>query len=128
MLNTLKEHGFFRELLREEQAPAQLPKGNYHLSKAQLSELEEYKQKLARLYADYPKAKDLIGAIVMNCNPFTLGHRYLMETCAKQCDMLLVFVVQENKSYFPFTDRIRLVREGCSDLDNVCVVGREVLT
>lgn len=92
------------------------------------SELGEYKQKLARLYADYPKAKDLIGAIVMNCNPFTLGHQYLMEACAKQCDMLLVFVVQEDKSYFPFTDRIRLVREGCSDLDNVCVVGREVLT
>lgn len=123
LLGTLKEHDFFRDLLQEEQAPAQLSKGNYPLSKAQLLELEEYKQKLTKLYADYPKAKDLVGAIVMNCNPFTLGHRYLIETCAQKCDMLIVFVVQEDKSYFPFADRIRLVREGCSDLENVCVVG-----
>lgn len=58
----------------------------------------------------------------MNCNPFTLGHRYLVETCAKKCDMLIVFVVQEDKSFFPFADRIRLVKEGCRDLENVCVV------
>lgn len=46
-----------------------------------------------------------------------------MNECAKKCDMLIVFVVQEDKSYFPFADRIRLVREGCHDLENVCVIG-----
>ena len=59
----------------------------------------------------------------MNCNPFTLGHRYLIETCAEKCDMLIVFVVQEDKSYFLFEDRLSLVQEGCSDLENVCVTG-----
>ena len=47
-------------------------------------------------YLDMLKTyKDEIGAIVMNCNPFTLGHRYLIETAAKQCKKLFVFVVEE---------------------------------
>lgn len=123
LLDTLKENDFFRDYLQKKQPNHLGPKGNYHLSEAQLLELEEYKQKLSKLYADYPGAKDFVGAIVMNCNPFTLGHRYLIETCAKKCDMLIVFVVQEDKSYFPFADRIRLVEEGCSDLENVRVTG-----
>lgn len=123
LLETLKENEFFRERMRENQPSCQTSKGSYHLSEEQLSELEEYKKSLVKLYSDYPKAKNLVGAIVMNCNPFTLGHRYLIETCAKKCDMLIVFVVQEDKSYFPFEDRLRLVKEGCSDLENVCVTG-----
>ena len=34
-----------------------------------------------------------VGAIVMNCNPFTMGHRYLIETAASQVDRLYVFVL-----------------------------------
>ena len=62
-----------------------------------------------------------IGAIVMNCNPFTLGHKHLITVAAKNVDYLYVFVVQEDKSYFPFADRIQLVRKGCTDISNVCV-------
>ena len=40
------------------------------------------------------------GAVVMNCNPLTLGHRYLIEQALKQCDYLMIFVVQEDKSFF----------------------------
>jgi [citrate (pro-3S)-lyase] ligase len=61
------------------------------------------------------------GAIVMNCNPFTLGHRYLIETAAAQVDELIIFVVQEDKSFFAFADRIRLVKLGTADLTNVIV-------
>lgn len=61
------------------------------------------------------------GAVVMNCNPFTLGHRYLVQHAAEQCDSLLVFVVEEDASEFPFTDRIRLVREGTADIPGVTV-------
>ncbi len=122
LMDTLKENDFFRNSLQEKQPYNQISKGNYNLSATQLSELEDYKRMLSKLYLDYPGAKDLVGAIVMNCNPFTLGHRYLVETCAKKCDMLIVFVVQEDKSFFPFADRIRLVKEGCRDLENVCVV------
>ncbi len=61
------------------------------------------------------------GAIVMNCNPFTLGHRYLIEEAAKQVDRLHVFMVKEDKSAFPSGVRYRLVCDGTSDLKNVVV-------
>ena len=60
-----------------------------------------------------------IGAIVVNCNPFTYGHRYLIETAAKQCDVLHLFVLSEDKSYFSADVRYELVRQGVADLDNV---------
>lgn len=63
-----------------------------------------------------------IGAIVMNANPFTLGHRYLVEYAAKQVDLLYVFVVEEDLSEFPFKVRKCLVEQGTTDLPNVCVV------
>lgn len=130
LLDTLREHDFFRESLSEKQPPHQICKENYNLAEAQLAELEAYKKKLEKIYSEYSKPKELVGAIVMNCNPFTLGHRYLIETCAKKCDMLIVFVVQEDKSFFSFEDRIRLVRAGCEGLENVRVVesGKFVLS
>ena len=62
------------------------------------------------------------GAIVMNCNPFTLGHRYLIEYAASKVDYLYIFVVEENKSFFPFEDRFQLVQQGTVDLPNVVVL------
>lgn len=62
------------------------------------------------------------GAIVMNCNPFTLGHRYLIEQACAQVDRLLIFVVEEDKSFFKFKDRIAMVRLGTADLDKVTVI------
>lgn len=64
----------------------------------------------------------LNGSIVMNCNPFTLGHRYLIEYAAKKVDNLYIFVVEENKSYFEFKDRFELVKNGTADLKNVIVL------
>lgn len=46
-----------------------------------------------------------IGAIVMNCNPFTYGHQYLIETAARLVNLLYIFVVEEDKSIFPFSQR-----------------------
>ena len=63
-----------------------------------------------------------IGSIVMNCNPFTLGHLYLIEYAAKQVDYLYIFVVEEDKSFFKFEDRIELVKTGTSHLENVKVL------
>ncbi len=64
----------------------------------------------------------VIGAIVMNCNPFTLGHKYLIERAAGQVDHLYIFVVEEDKSFFPFQDRIQLVRAGTAEFGNVIVI------
>lgn len=63
-----------------------------------------------------------IGAIVMNCNPFTKGHRYLAEAAAKSCDHLYVFVVSENKSLFSAEDRLKMAELGTADLPNVTVL------
>ena len=57
----------------------------------------------------------------MNCNPFTLGHRYLIEQASEKVDHLYVFVVEEDKSFFPFSDRIGLVKKGTADLKNITV-------
>lgn len=65
---------------------------------------------------------DITGAIVMNCNPFTLGHRYLIEQAAAKVDKLIIFVVEEDLSFFKFKDRYDLVRKGTSDIPNVHVV------
>ena len=63
-----------------------------------------------------------VGAIVMNANPFTLGHQYLIEQAAGQTDVLYVFVVEEDKSYFSFVDRIKMVMMGTRYLKNVKVL------
>ena len=68
------------------------------------------------------KTDGIVGAAVMNCNPFTLGHRYLIETAAKECDRLYIFVLSEDKSQFPAADRLELVRKGTADLGNVTVL------
>lgn len=71
------------------------------------------------------KAHGTIGAVVMNCNPMTLGHRYLIETAAAQCDFLYLFVVSEDKSAVPAADRRAIVEEAVADLDHVRVVGTD---
>lgn len=68
------------------------------------------------------KSTGTVGAIVMNANPFTLGHRYLIETAVKKCDSLYVFVVSEDKSLFSADDRIEMVRLGTKDIENVIVL------
>jgi len=66
--------------------------------------------------------------LVMNCNPFTFGHLYLIEKAASENDEVLVFVVQEDKSSFPFKDRYELVKEGVKHIPNVKVIpGTEYL-
>lgn len=62
-----------------------------------------------------------VGAIVMNANPFTLGHRALVEYAAAHCDVLHLFVVEEDRSLFPTAARFRLVEEGTAELANVRV-------
>ena len=62
-----------------------------------------------------------VGAVVMNGNPFTLGHRHLIETAAGQCGVLHVFVVEEDRSLFPAEDRLALIREGTKDIPGVRV-------
>ncbi len=86
--------------------------------------LEQSPDGIERYYAKMQHPEDEgedVGAIVVNCNPFTLGHRYLVEYAAANCGLLHVFVVQEDQSVFPFKVRLSLVEQGVADLPNVRV-------
>ena len=70
------------------------------------------------------------GAIVMNCNPFTNGHRLLVERAAREVNRLFILVVEEDRSFFRFKDRLEMVCAGVADLKNVVVApsGRFVIS
>ncbi len=79
--------------------------------------LQIYKEKLFK----QRKEGDVIGSIVMNANPFTLGHQYLVEQAAKKSDWLHLFVVKEDLSEFKFKDRFELIKKGISHIPNVTI-------
>lgn len=91
---------------------------NYKLENSISKWINEVENEIKTKWSDRKKR----GAIVMNCNPFSLGHRHLIEFSSKCVDQLVVFVVQEDKSVFRFKDRIDLVRQGTADIENVLVV------
>lgn len=62
-----------------------------------------------------------IGCIVMNANPFTRGHRYLIQQAAAQCDWLHLFLVKEDTSRFPYEDRLELVMKGTKEIARLTV-------
>lgn len=61
------------------------------------------------------------AAIVMNANPFTLGHYHLIQHVAKDVDWLHVFVLSEDCSMFSTKTRYELVKAGVACLNNVIV-------
>ena len=60
-----------------------------------------------------------VAALVLNANPFTLGHQYLVEKASAENDILHVFIVSEDASLVPFDVRKRLVIAGTSHLHNI---------
>lgn len=79
---------------------------------------EDYEKMLQQVQTDTTNN----GAIVMNANPFTKGHLYLIETALKQCDHLYVFVLSDDSSTFSFEDRFHLVKQGTAHLERVTIL------
>lgn len=67
-------------------------------------------------------ARKPIGVIVMNANPFTLGHRFLVEQSSELVERLYVVVVREDYSMFSYNERKAMVSQGVRDIGNVVVV------
>ena len=61
------------------------------------------------------------GVIVMNANPFTLGHRYLVEQAAQKVARLYVIAVKEEASLFSYDERLAMIRSGVAHINNVTV-------
>lgn len=100
--------------------------------------LEEVEQKLVfmekaisgfDIFLEKLKAKrvdqEKIAAIVMNANPFTLGHQYLVEKAASENDYVFVFVLSEEMSAFSAKTRKELVKKGTEHLENVQILSTE---
>lgn len=62
-----------------------------------------------------------IGVIVMNANPFTLGHKYLIEKAAAEVDHLFIIPVKEERSLFPYAERKAMIEAACGDMRNVVI-------
>ena len=79
-------------------------------------------QALEQMKEKYQLGDEEKASLVMNCNPFTLGHVYLIEEASKNNQEVLVFIVEEDQSLFPFKTRYELVRKGVAHLKNVKVL------
>ena len=76
-----------------------------------------------RYFMDFdPGEYSKIGAIAMNCNPFTKGHRYLIKYALNKVDYLIVFLRSEGEAFFAFEERWAAIVEGTGDLERVRVV------
>lgn len=76
------------------------------------------------------KIDGIVGCIVMNCNPFTLGHLYLIEKACTYVDILYIFCVEEDTSIFKFKERFKLLVENTKHLKNVKILksGKYILS
>jgi len=86
--------------------------------------MENRRGGLKRFLDELEKPQDSsgpVGCIVANCNPFTKGHRYLIETAARQCAWVHLFILSENRGMFTPQERLEMVRSGCEDLKNVMI-------
>ena len=79
-------------------------------------------------YQDYLKTLKVktktkaVASLVVNCNPFTNGHKFLIEKAAAENEVVYLFVVQEDLSVFPFKVRWELIRKGIAHLPNVVMI------
>lgn len=80
---------------------------------------ETEQSEVFRQFSCNDSAKTKIAALIMNANPFTLGHQYLVEKAASENDLLHLFIVSEDQSLVPFSVRKKLVLEGTGHLKNI---------
>ena len=76
-------------------------------------------------YCQHLRAHPASGVMIMNANPFTLGHRYLVEQASlsfqaqKGRRNLTIIPVKEDASRFPYAERLAMLRAGAGDLADV---------
>jgi [citrate (pro-3S)-lyase] ligase len=86
--------------------------------------MENKKNGISDFLKNYSTKKEqgVIGSLVMNCNPFTLGHQYVIEKASKECKEVYVFVLSEESDGFSANDRFQMVKRGTCHLKNVTVL------
>lgn len=89
--------------------------------------MENRRGGISDFLSSLPRFDGETGCVVCNCDPFTLGHRRLIEAASMRSHAVYVFVLSENSAFFPADVRLRLVQEGVSDLKNVVLPGENYL-
>ena len=84
-------------------------------------ELDKIKKQLDMRFAVLDETSD-ICALVINGNPLTTGHVHLIEYASSLHQMVVVFIVEENKSVFTFEERLSMAYLATKRLANVCVI------
>lgn len=107
-------------LKKKKEFPTYLQIGEQHFDRETVNKIELYLKKIESM-AEINK-KEHIGSIIMNCNPMTKGHLYLINKARTQCDFLYVFVVEEDKSEFSFKERYKMVAMETDQMEDVAVV------
>ncbi|MBI9061704.1 MAG: [citrate (pro-3S)-lyase] ligase [Marinilabiliaceae bacterium] len=82
--------------------------------------IDDYKKYLKSIKVDHEMGS--VAGIVMNCNPFTLGHQYLVEKASAANALVYLFVVEEDRSVIPFVHRWEIIKKGIAHLPNVVMV------
>ena len=77
---------------------------------------------LSNLKHEFNLSNNKKSALIINANPMTLGHLYLIETASKESEEVIVFVVSEDQSSFPFRDRYSIICEATKHLKNVTIL------
>ncbi|MDD4600363.1 [Citrate [pro-3S]-lyase] ligase [bioreactor metagenome] len=102
----------FREISRAEPYAALLESG--------LGSIENYCREISNHADLLPPGQR--ACLVVNCNPFTLGHQAVIAKAAEENQGVVVLVVSEDQSVFPFHIRFRLVKQGLSHYKNIVVI------
>lgn len=92
----------------------------HHFNYDEYSENKKFLEYLDKL-DQYP-SDGSNGAIMMNCNPFTKGHKYLIRYAASRVDNLFIIAVQQENGMFSFHERFEMIQAGCKELANVYVI------
>lgn len=84
--------------------------------------MENRRNGLSKYLEDIKKLEGRpVGCVVANCDPFTMGHRRLIEAAARDCAWVYVFILSEDRGMFTAAQRLEMAREGLGDLPNVLV-------
>ena len=75
--------------------------------------IERYVELLKNCQLSTVNSQLPIGVIVMNANPFTRGHLYMIEQAARQVERLFVIPVKEDKSQFSYAERKAMIEAAC---------------
>ena len=73
-------------------------------------------------YKNIPTKKGNRACIVMNLNPLTNGHLYLIEKASKENDDVILFLVEEDRSYFSYNDRYNILKQALKNYKNIHII------